>query len=110
MRRKITVLACLTALAFAGAGTALAGGPRHRGPQYRPPAVGHGPHHRAPWNTGYRGGNRGPKGPYCPPPAPVCRPKVGVVAYPPYAQPVYPAYPQVGFGIAARNFSFWLQQ
>jgi hypothetical protein len=40
-----------------------------------------------------------------------------VAAYPVYpAYPAYPAtafgfnYPQLGFGVAGRNFSFWLQR
>ncbi|MEX0678484.1 MAG: hypothetical protein WD063_15495 [Pirellulales bacterium] len=103
MRRGLVVLACLGVLVFAGAGTALA-----RGPHHRPPGVhhdhgygyGHG-YRGAPWYTGYHSSF----GAHCAP-----RPRVVVYpAYPVY-EPVYTPYSQLGFGIAGRNFSFWLQQ
>jgi len=96
MRRILMVSACLGVLACAGATTALA-----RGPQHRPPAVRYGnAHHGVPrYNAYYRGGH----GPYC-------APRRRAVAYPVYTAPVYTSYPQLGFGIAGRNFSFWLQR
>ncbi len=101
MRRILLVSACLGILVFAGAGTALA-----RGPYHRPPAVHHGHHYghgrgsyAALWQSGYRGGYR-----------PYCAPHRRVAAYPAYRGPVYGAYPQLGFGVAGRNFSFWLQR
>jgi hypothetical protein len=102
MRRSLTILACLGVLAFAGASTALARGPHHSPPPRRAVySYGYGAY-RAPWNAGYRGGY----GSYCGRPRTVAYP-----VYPAYAGPVYgPAYPQVGFGVAGRNFSFWLQQ
>jgi hypothetical protein len=100
MRRSLTVLACLGVLIFAGVSTALAHGPQ-RGPAYSRTQYGYGGY-RAPWNAGYRGGH----GSYCGP-----RHAVGYPVYPTYAAPIYgPAYPQTGFGIAGRNFSFWYQQ
>lgn len=102
MRRKLTVLACLAVLVFASA-PALARGPHHGGGHYRGPAPRHG-YHGGGWNGGWN--DRG----FCgTPPRPYCPPKPCVTAYPAYA-PAYPAYPQFGFGIAGRNFSFWAQQ
>ncbi len=99
MRRILLISACLGVLVFAGATTAQA-----RAPHYRPPAVhyGHGHHGVARYNTYYRGGH----GPYC-------APRGRVAAYPAYSRygaPVYSPYRQSGFGIAGRNFSFWLQR
>jgi hypothetical protein len=99
MRRALTILTCLGILVFAGVSTALARGP-YNGPP-RGPAYGYNRGaYRAPWNAGYRGS-------YCVP----RRTVAAYPAYPAYAGPVYaPTYPQVGFGIAGRNFSFWLAQ
>lgn len=103
MRRLFLVSACLGILAVGGASTALAAGP-HRG--HGPPVVRHGyPPRGGSWHTGYRGHQ------------PHCLPGRRVAAYPVYpAYPAYPAtafgfnYPQLGFGVAGRNFSFWLQR
>lgn len=101
MRRSLMILACLGVLVFAGAGTALA-----RGPHQGPPVFNHGHGHghgaySAPWNTGYRGGQQA----YCAP----GRRVAAYPAYPVYSAPAYGlAYPQLGFGVAGRNFSFWL--
>ena len=102
MRRVIAIAACLTVLMFAGASTALAGGPHHGGW-----GRGHG-HHRH--------GHHGPRvnsfyrapivSPYC-----GIRPRVAAYPVCPVpAYPVIPTYPQLGFGIGGRNFSFWFQQ
>jgi hypothetical protein len=100
MRRLLVISVCLTVLALGGARTALAKGPHHG---HGPPVVRHGyPHRGGSWHTGYRGYT------------PYCHTRPHVAAYPAY--PVYPrpgfgyGYPQLGFGIAGRNFSFWLQQ
>jgi hypothetical protein len=103
MRRILLVSACLGALVFGGASAALANGPHHGPPTAR---GGYGNFHsNSPyggWYTKYRGSY----GPQCVP---------GRVA----AYPVYPSYgvpsygqiaPQLGFGVAGRNFSFWLQR
>ena len=99
MRRVWAILVCTGILAFAGAGTAQA-----HGPQWGPRGFyGYGPP-RAAWNVGYRGGFGGPCGA---PRAVVAYP--GYPAYPVYGGPVYgPAYPQLGFGVAGRNFSFFV--
>jgi hypothetical protein len=92
-------------LVFGGAATALA-----HGPQYRPQAArggfgGYGGYGNAPyggWYTKYRGSY----GPQCVPGRVAAYP-----AYPAYAAPAYGlGYPQLGFGVAGRNFSFFLQR
>jgi hypothetical protein len=91
------VSACLGVLFIAGTSTALA-----RGPHHRPPAVRHGYDHGprgGSWQSGYRGGYQ-----------PYCAPRRRVAAYPVYPAPVYGVSPQLGFGLAGRNFSFWLQR
>jgi hypothetical protein len=97
MRRILLVSACLGILFFAGTGTALA-----RGPNHRPPAVHHG-HDRGPhgglWQSGYRGVYQ-----------PYCAPRRRVAAFPAYSAPIYGVYPQLGFGVAGPNFSFWVQR
>jgi hypothetical protein len=109
MRRLLLVSACLTVLALGGATTALANGPHHG---YGPPVARYGyPHRGGSWGGGWGGGwNSGYRGGY----APYCHSGRRVAAYPAY--PAYPAAPfgyrspQLGFGIAGRNFSFFLQQ
>lgn len=106
MRRILLISACLGVLVFAGATTALA-----RGPHHRPPAVhyghghhgyGHG-HHGVSWyNTYYHGGH----GPYWA----SHRRVVAYPAYPLYGAPIHTPYPQLGFGIGGRNFSFWVHR
>lgn len=105
MRRVLTVLACTGVLVFAGAGTALARGPHHGPPVH----YGYVPQ-RAAWNAGYRGGF----GPHCGPPRtfaayPAYPGYSGYPGYPVYGGPVYgSSYPQLGFGISGRNFSFFV--
>ncbi|HEX5446547.1 MAG TPA: hypothetical protein VFW87_22200 [Pirellulales bacterium] len=116
MRRVWLVAMCLSVLAVGGATTALAHGPHHGfSPQAR---YGYGNYYRGGfggfggygfggygygggYNVGYRGG---------------CGPGRGFAAYPAY--PVYPSYPvagygytpQLGFGVAGRNFSLFFRQ
>jgi hypothetical protein len=87
---------------FAGAASAMAGGPHH-GHGY-----GRGPNGN--WNNYGRHYQA-----YRYPPQRICRPPIcGPVApYPVYPAPVvtaYPAYPRLGFGLGGANFSFFYQQ
>ncbi|MEX0979060.1 MAG: hypothetical protein WDZ48_09425 [Pirellulales bacterium] len=105
MRRILLVSACLGVLVFSGTATALAYGPQHRPPAARGGFGGYGGHGHSPyggWHTQYRGSY----GQHCVP-----RRVAAYPAYPGYGVPAYgSAYPQLGFGAAGRNFSFWLQR
>ncbi len=96
MRRILLTLVGL-AMVLGMGGTALAGGPH-----------GHGHHHHGYYGRpGYYGYYR----PFYSPPVVVARPVVPAYPYP-YPVPAYgyPYQPNLGFGVAGRNFSFFYNQ